>query len=214
MSDSATQLGPVPQRLRNPADRFRLGKGNCGPVTLGDYWQWSGSSLLDNTERGIVAEFLVALALGLTESPRLEWASFDLETAAGTKIEVKSAAYLQSWHQERYSTISFRIAPTTWEWDPESQKSHRHDPPKHLADAYVFCLLKHKCKATVNPLDTEQWQFYVMPTSRINDRKPDTKSIGVRALSKLAGGAVAFSEIADAVAIIEKDLRKSGCHSP
>jgi len=73
-----------------------LGNGNCGPVTLGDYWQWSGSSLLDNTECGIVAEFLVALALGLTESPRLEWASFDLETAVGAKIEVKSAAYLQS----------------------------------------------------------------------------------------------------------------------
>ena len=33
--------------------------------TVGDYWQWACSDLLMNTERGVLAEYLVALALGV-----------------------------------------------------------------------------------------------------------------------------------------------------
>ncbi len=40
---------------------------------------------------------------------RAEWDAVDLTTPDGIRIEVKSAAYIQSWHQVRESTISFRV---------------------------------------------------------------------------------------------------------
>ena len=55
---------------------------------------------MDNTARGTLAEFLVAAALGLLDTPRLEWDSYDLKTRTGVTIEVKSAAYIQSWKQD------------------------------------------------------------------------------------------------------------------
>ena len=33
-------------------------------VSLQEFWQWSGSDLISNSQRGILAEFLVAIALG------------------------------------------------------------------------------------------------------------------------------------------------------
>ncbi|MDM8523410.1 hypothetical protein QUF80_08570 [Desulfococcaceae bacterium HSG8] len=39
-------------------------------------------------------------------------AAYDLETHDGIKIEIKSAAYVQSWHQKDYSKITFRIPKT------------------------------------------------------------------------------------------------------
>src|SRR4051812_27280372 len=81
-------------------------------ITLREFWQWSSSDLVDNTLRGILAEYIVASALDLTHKPRVGWDAYDLETPAGVKIEVKSAAYLQSWFQKTYSNICFNIRPT------------------------------------------------------------------------------------------------------
>lgn len=81
------------------------------------FWQWSASDLLSNATRGILAEYLVARALDADpEGVRDEWAAYDLKTKDGVKIEVKSAAYLQSWHQEKLSRVSF-VVPKTRAWD-------------------------------------------------------------------------------------------------
>jgi hypothetical protein len=34
-------------------------------LTVADFWGWSRSDLLDNTERGVLAELIVAAALGI-----------------------------------------------------------------------------------------------------------------------------------------------------
>ena len=77
-------------------------------VQLVDFWRWSASDLLSNATRGVFAEFLIASALGLVDNVRSEWDSYDLKTQKGKRIEVKSAAYLQSWSQKELSKISFR----------------------------------------------------------------------------------------------------------
>lgn len=53
------------------------GPGVTQPLLLIDYWRWQGSVLLDNTSRGILAEFLVAAALDLHRKPRREWDESD-----------------------------------------------------------------------------------------------------------------------------------------
>ncbi len=40
------------------------------PLQLVDYWRWAGSVLMENTLWGVLAEFLVAVALGLWASRR------------------------------------------------------------------------------------------------------------------------------------------------
>src|ERR1035437_2209122 len=76
--------------------------------TVGDFWQWGYSDILSNRNRSIFAEFMVGVALGVVEKPRVRWDAVDLRYA-GFKIEVKSAAYIQSWPQKKLSAIRFEI---------------------------------------------------------------------------------------------------------
>ncbi len=63
---------------------------------LSDFWQWAYSDVLGNTKRGILAEYLVALACGIENQERISWDVYDLKLENGIKIEVKSSAYIQS----------------------------------------------------------------------------------------------------------------------
>src|SRR5579864_2751938 len=96
-------------RLRAPrltgGERFRLA-GKALDLNLLGFWQWSVSDLVSNATRGRLAEYIVARALGLPDhGVRDEWAAYDLITAEGIRIEVKSASYLQSWYQKKHSTV-------------------------------------------------------------------------------------------------------------
>src|SRR5690242_9737016 len=93
------------------AEQFRFG-GRALSKTLLDFWRWSASDLVSNAIRGIVAEFIVASALGIADDVRREWDAFDLAVRVQERlirIEVKSAAYLQTWFHQKLSTISFTI---------------------------------------------------------------------------------------------------------
>ncbi len=170
--------------FKRGSECFRL-QGEPTGFTLFDYWQWSGSDLLSNTLRGVIAEFLVAKALGVANTPRLEWGWYDLATSTGRKIEVKSAAYRQSWPQERPSDIRFDIAPAKWLWDPDTNTSTYHEKPVRACDAYVFCLLGSLESTDPNPLDIDQWTFYVIRSKDLDCEVGTQKTIGIRPLKKL-----------------------------
>lgn len=134
--------------------------------------------------RGTLAEFIVSQALGITLIlPRIEWDVVDLVMDDGTTIEVKSSAYLQSWHQTEFSKISFGIGKTR-EWDPItnlfSVEAKRH------ADVYIFALLSEKDKDLVDPLNLDQWQFYVVSTSTLDIKMGNKKQITLNQLEKIA----------------------------
>lgn len=161
------------------------------------FWRWSASDLVSNATRGIIAEYIVARALGLAEKGvRDEWAAFDLETPSGVKIEVKSAAYVQSWRQKQLSSIMF-LTPKTRAWDADTNIQSRES--KRQADVYVFALLAHTDKATVDPLNLDQWRFYVLPTSVLDARKRSQHSITLKSLENLCSGAVTYVELPKAV---------------
>ncbi len=168
-------------------DEFFGSHGDSAGFKLSDYWRWSGSDLMSNTQRGVIAEFLVARAMGVGDSPRLEWGWFDLESRDGKKIEVKSAAYYQSWPQEKPSVIRFDIAPRMWFWDPVTNISESVEPPERRCDAYVFCLFGDPAVSNPDPLDLEQWSFYVINTGIINRNRilRFQKTIGLNKLKRL-----------------------------
>ena len=151
--------------------------------TLLDFWKWSVSDILSNTTRGRFAEFVVGTAVEIDPSDlRVEWNAYDLMTKTGIKIEVKSAAYIQSWNQNKYSAISFSIKPAR-SWDAKENRCNVE--AKRHADVYVFCHLKHKDQDSINPLRLEQWDFYVLPTFKLDNYQRSQSSITVNSLKKL-----------------------------
>lgn len=177
-------------------ERFHRG-GQPFSMSLADFWRWSASDLLSNATRGILAEFIVARALDVEMTVRSEWDAFDLLTPAGMKIEVKSAAYLQSWFHEKLSTILFDIRPT-FGWDAASNT--RATEIHRQADVYVFCLLAHTDKETVDPLDLDQWTFFILPTAVLDEKCPTQKTISLAPLRGLGAVECDVGGIAAAVA--------------
>jgi len=158
--------------------------GQKTSYNLLDFWRWSVSDLLSNATRGVFAEFIVGTAIGLDPNNlRDAWSAYDLTTNEGIKIEVKSAAYIQSWNQKKLSTISLSIKPSRY-WDAETNM--QHDEPKRHADLYVFCHLKHKIQNTIDPLKMEQWDFYILPTFSLDNYERSQHSITLNSLKKLA----------------------------
>lgn len=156
-----------------------------------DFWSWNQSGLIENRTRGILAEFIIKQALNISSEGRVEWDNYDLVTQSDKKLEVKSAAYIQSWEQTKYSTISFAIAPSIGAKDhPEYDGLSRR-----WADFYVFCLLKHKDQKTINPLNLEQWTFYVLETAVLDKERPNQKSIGLNSLLKLNPKECSYAEL-------------------
>lgn len=129
----------------------------------------------------MLAEFIVASTIDALRNPREEWDAYDLITKDGLKIEIKSSSYLQSWEQTKLSKIIFGIQPTIV-WEDSNKRSKE---AKRQADIYVFCVLAHKDKNTVNPLDLTQWDFYILDTDILNKKVPTQKTITLPSLLKL-----------------------------
>lgn len=150
---------------------------------LFDFWRWSVSDLLSNATRGRLAEFIVGTAVGINpDHIRDEWDTYDLKTVDGIKIEVKSAAYIQCWSQKCFSSISFSIKRSFYRVTDTNNESVKL---KRYADLYVFCVLKHKDQNTIDPLKMEQWDFYILPTFRLDNYKRSQSSITLNSLKKL-----------------------------
>ena len=171
--------------LRSGDEPFHTGGVSCD-ATLLDYWRWSRSDLLNNVERGVLAEFLIARALDVTHQPREEWAGYDLRTRSGVTVEVKSASYVQAWHQQRPSAIQFDIAPRQQVWDPATNTTREFPQPRRPAEVYVFCVLgRDDLTDRPDPLDVRQWAFYVLGRAFLDRERPAQQKIGLNALRSL-----------------------------
>lgn len=179
--------------VRKTGDEPLHNDGQPLNLKLIDFWRWSASDLVSNATRGILAEYIVACALGVVEGVRAEWDAYDLLTPSGVRIEVKSAAYLQSWFHKEFSPITFNIRPTrAWDASTGSVSSDL----KRQGQIYVFCVLTHRDKATIDPLNLEQWEFYILPASVLNEQFPTQKTISLSSLLRLDPCKAKFEGIA------------------
>jgi hypothetical protein len=166
--------------------------------TVLDFWKWGFSDILTNSLRGIFAEFLVGAALGSLNQSRIEWDAFDLQFN-DKKIEVKSAAYIQAWYSGKPSKISYNIGAKK-EYDYKSNKYS--SAAARNADLYVFCLLKEKNPESINPLDTSQWEFYVVLTDELNNHFPNQKTITLSSLKRIAT-AISYRDLSEVINNLE-----------
>jgi hypothetical protein len=85
----------------------------------------------------------------------------------GVKVEVKSAAYLPACFQTKLSPLSF-LTLTTHAFDTNSGQQALE--AMRLADVYVFALLAHQDNSTIDPMNLDQWKFWVVATSELSAR--------------------------------------------
>lgn len=183
--------------LRSANEAFR-DSGKSLDFTVGDFWRWSSSDLVSNALRGVLAEFLVARAVGCGDAEcRVEWDACDLLTPSGIKLEVKASGYVQSWTQPKASVPRFDIGLKRG-WDA-STNSYATDLGR-AARVYVFALHVHADRASIDPLDVAQWRFFVLRTSVLNERCPTQESIGLAALRALGPREVPFQGLKVAIA--------------
>jgi hypothetical protein len=165
------------------------------PFTVTDFWRWGVANLTGNALRGIVAEFLVARALGESFGVRVEWDAVDLRTSEGAAVEIKCSGYVQTWAQQAPSRPSFDIAAKR-SWDAATNTYAT--APGRPADVYVFALHHHRERATVDPRDVSQWSFYIVPTVVLDEAFAGRKRLGLAQLEKITRP-VPYRDIARAV---------------
>ncbi len=198
------ELSAVTVKRRTGKELFHY-NGKALSVDLLSFWSWSSSDLVNNALRGMLAEFIVALALGCDKGTRTEWNAYDIKTSDGIKVEVKSAAYIQSWAQTKLSNIQFDIRPTQgWDADSNTYSTEK----ERQSDVYVFCVLAHKNKDTIDPLNLNQWEFYVISTKALNKLVGNQKTITLSRLRKLGPLKVAFDKISFAIEQVLEINRK------
>ncbi|NNN30996.1 hypothetical protein HLK59_11560 [Streptomyces sp. S3(2020)] len=198
----STNLGPLVITRRSGSEPIRANGETVG--RLSDFWSWACSDLANNTMRGVLAEYLVATALGAATGTRTEWDTVDIRTPERWRVEVKSTAYLQSWAQSALSKISFDISPASG-WDAQTGATSAE--VLRRSDVYVFCLLHHQDKATLDPLDLDQWTFYVLPTQILDEQCPSQKTIRLSSLEQLSPLETDFTGLPKAVATCAEGLR-------
>jgi hypothetical protein len=163
-----------------------------------DFWYWAMGDLRMNTARGFLAEYLVAQAVGSRAPIRVEWASHDVETAAGDRLEVKASGYLQSWAQKRLSvpSYSFRSVRAAEVWDAARAEYKKIDSEDRV-DAWVLALQTCTESERYDPLDIGQWEFRVVPHRSLLRSGQSTARLSF--FDRLGIGPIGFGDLGSAV---------------
>ena len=177
-------------------------------MNIEEYFSWSSGNLVDNRNRGIFGEWIVGKALGVIKvgAYREEWAAYDL-SYEGFKIEVKTSGFSQVWNPNEPTVPRFGIEQHKTNWfaglesfsPPDGWKGVKrksgyweiHDPPKRIADIYIFCLHdpskgeKFTPATIANVQEMNCWKFWAINTHKLNHHVEDQKTIGVSSLDRI-----------------------------
>ncbi len=167
--------------------------------------------LLDNVYRGDYVETLILFALGDGWNPVGGWVSWDLESDAGVRLEVKQSAALQTWGQRyrkedsKERPPSFDIAPRTGYHTDSTEEAKWVDLPDgesaRFADIYILAWHPETNPHIADHRRAEQWHFFVVPEHQL----PDQKTISLNPLQKLTA-AVAYDQLSAKIAAVAAEL--------
>lgn len=174
----------------NGKEKFTFDGKDTGFDML-DFWRFQFSNIYNLQE--YIAEFLVAKALGINEAYNTEyWTLYDIPYRE-KRIEVKQTSYYHPWNKDgkvssqRYFGIT--KANSSYEDSSEENRYERYN------DIYVFCLNTGNTKEESYPLNINNWEFYIVPTSFINEHCGDNKTISLSRIRNMGFVAKRFDEI-------------------
>lgn len=163
---------------------------------LVDFWKWAYSDLLRNTSRAVLAEYVVATALGVDYKDRVAFAPYDLLTRDGYRVEVKSAARVQLWGIKHPDRLTFRVAPARL---PDETGDYKEDAPmQRNSDVYVFAIYDG-LSLDEDPLNLDLWEFMVLPTKVLDKMVGGQKVITLKKLKALCPVECDYMELSKAI---------------
>ena len=138
---------------------------------------------------------LKALRKGLPDNCN-GWTVYDLNYR-GKRIEVKATSYWQSWKKSHAISEqrTFSIRKTYVDYQNNKSEKERQN------DIYIFCLDKGREEKSSNPLNLENWTFFVVPTSVINDSFGDQKVLSLNKIKTIEryGEELTYGQIKETV---------------
>ena len=175
--------------------------------TMLDFWKWAYSDILHNMQRGTFAEFIVKCALeniGIhTNEEQASIKPYDLNgpiilsSGKPARIEVKSAAFVQTWDIKHPDRANYSIAPAKM---PDETGDYPYlSGRQRNNDIYVFTLYTATNRRE-NILDLSWWEFYILPTYFIESDKKLVlqKTISLKTVKKLCP-VLSFEQLGDAI---------------
>ncbi len=67
--------------------------------------------------------------------------------------------------------------------------------PERRSEVYVFCLFAEGNREKADPLDFDQWEFYVAPTRVINEKLSNQRQISICGLQKIGATPCTYSTL-------------------
>ena len=168
---------------------------------LQDFWEYYASDILNSGVRGAIAEFIVNKALNVSIFMR-GWQPFDVIYGA-YRIEVKSSAFVHSTTTDKLSRPVFNISKRQVFLDET-----KWTQPKRNSDYYIFALFACKDVREADTMKLDQWEFYIVPTSYLNENYDNSKTISlsvVQSIGKKATYSTLRDTLNDLILSIEGD---------
>lgn len=188
-------------------DEKLINDGEYLPYTMLNFWQWSLSNIQFGMTRGTFADFIVRCSLdrgGIATRSDIGtgFEPYDLEgpvipsTGKVSRIEVKSSAFLNSETGKYSERASFSIAPARV---PVGGDYKKDSPQQRNNDLYVFTLYTATDNRR-NILDLSWWEFFVLPTYRIEQDKNlcQQKTISLKRVKEFCP-TLSFDMLCDAI---------------
>lgn len=158
-------------------------------INLIDFWRFRYSNIYDI--QGALAEFIVAKALGIPKAHNIDyWTLWDI-TYRDLRIEVKETSYYHPWNEggKVSESRSFGITKANSRYAESATGSvdaSFQNVFERQNDLYVFCLNIGTTPEESFPLNLNHWEFFVIPTSVINEKCQNNKTISLNRVRKLA----------------------------
>ena len=169
--------------LRSGEEPFR---GDGASLRLIDYWRWSGSSLMDNTARGMLAEF----------SSR--WPSVARKSHASSGNDSTCALHRASRSRSRAPPLSSRgsrplrvrssLRSAATGWDPKTGQYIEKARRWRISTCFVSW-------RAPDPLDVDKWQFFVLPSAVLDDACRQQQTIRLGPLKQLSPRACTYRDL-------------------
>ena len=185
-------------------EKFVIG-GTELNLTMLDFWQFKYSNIYNLQE--VIAEFLVAKALDREKADNDDyWTLWDIDYR-NKRIEVKQTSYYHSFNKPGVVSKqrSFGINKTNSNYEYVNEKNCY----ERQNDIYVFCLNTGDTAESSNPLNLENWEFYIVPTRIINEFCGDYKTISLGRIKTMGFTPIPYEDIKLCVDLIIDEMERS-----
>ena len=79
----------------------------------------------------------------------------------------------------------------------------RQPERRRQAHLYVFAVLAHRSKATLNPLELEQWEFSLLEASVLNERLEKQRRVSLNRVIELGAVRCRYANLRRTIAEVE-----------